>query len=172
MNNTRVLVLLSLLVGIGAVLHAVIPPFFLGVKPDMMLTMMFLGIVLFPNKKYVFLLGVVAGVITALTTGLPGGQIPNIVDKFATAFIFFGLFLALGKMKKSIVSIAVLTAIGTLVSGSIFLSLVLLLADFPGTFLALFTGLVLPTAALNTVAMIIIYPIVSGIVKKTSLQFQ
>ena len=172
MNNTRVLVLLSLLVGIGAVLHAVIPPFFLGVKPDMMLTMMFLGIILFPDKKYVFLLGVVAGVITALTTGLPGGQIPNLVDKFATAFIFFGLFLTLGKFSKSIVSLAVLTAIGTLVSGSIFLSLALSFADVPGTFIALFTGLVLPTAVLNTVAMIIIYPIVSGIVKKTSLQLQ
>ena len=168
MNNTRVLVLLSLLVGIGAVLHAVIPPFFLGVKPDMM----FLGIILFPDKKYVFLLGVVAGVITALTTGLPGGQIPNLVDKFATAFIFFGLFLTLGKFSKSIVSLAVLTAIGTLVSGSIFLSLALSFADVPGTFIALFTGLVLPTAVLNTVAMIIIYPIVSGIVKKTSLQLQ
>lgn len=172
MNNTRTLVLLSLLIGIGAVLHYIIPGLFMGIKPDMMLTMMFLGIILFPNKKYVFLLGVLAGAITALTTTLPGGQIPNIVDKFATAFIFFGLFLALGKMKKSIVSIAVLTAIGTIVSGSIFLSLALQFADFPGTFLALFTGLVLPTAALNTIAMIIIYPIVSGIVKKTSFQLQ
>ena len=45
--NTRTLVLLSLFVGIGAVLHTVIPGFFFGMKPDMMLTMMFLGIMLY-----------------------------------------------------------------------------------------------------------------------------
>ena len=172
MNNTKILVFLSLLMGIGAVLHAVIPPIFLGVKPDMMLTMMFLGIILFPNKKSVFLLGAVAGVITALTTGLPGGQIPNIIDKFVTAFVFFGMFLAVSKFTKSAISLAILTAIGTLISGSIFLGSVALFADLPGSFLALFTALVLPAAALNTIAMIIVYPIVNGIMKKTSLQFQ
>jgi hypothetical protein len=59
--NTKNLVALSLLVGIGAVLHAVIPGFFLGMKPDMMLTMMFLGIVLFPDRKSVFLLALLRG---------------------------------------------------------------------------------------------------------------
>ncbi len=49
--NTKSLVALSLLVGIGAVLHAVIPGVFLGMKPDMMLTMMFLGIFYFQTKK-------------------------------------------------------------------------------------------------------------------------
>lgn len=172
MNNTKILVFLSLLMGIGAVLHAALPSIFLTVKPDMMLTMMFLGIILFPNKKFVFLLGAVAGVITALTTGVPGGQIPNIIDKFVTAFVFFGMFLAVSKFNKSVISLAVLTAIGTLISGSIFLGSVALFADLPGSFLTLFTALVLPTAALNTIAIIIVYPIVNGIMKKTSLQFQ
>ncbi|MEI2400958.1 tryptophan transporter, partial [Paenibacillus phytohabitans] len=31
--NTKVLVLLSLLIGMGAVLHAVMPPIYLGMKP-------------------------------------------------------------------------------------------------------------------------------------------
>ena len=39
--NTKVLVSLALLVGIGAVLHTVVPPILFGMKPDMMLTMMF-----------------------------------------------------------------------------------------------------------------------------------
>ncbi|MCG3056487.1 hypothetical protein KZ287_30420, partial [Escherichia coli] len=47
--NTKTLVSLSLLVGIGAVLHAIMPPVLFGMKPDMMLTMMFLGILLFPG---------------------------------------------------------------------------------------------------------------------------
>ncbi|NGY83348.1 hypothetical protein F6Y03_19065 [Bacillus megaterium] len=49
--NTKVLVSLALLVGIGAVLHTVVPPILFGMKPDMMLTMMFLAILLFPSVK-------------------------------------------------------------------------------------------------------------------------
>ncbi|MED3563495.1 tryptophan transporter, partial [Bacillus xiapuensis] len=111
--NTKNLVALALLVGIGAVLHAVIPPIFLGMKPDMMLLMMFLGIILFPEFKNVLLLALVTGIISALTTGFPGGQIPNIIDKLVTAFVFFGLFAALKHFRNSIISAAVLTALGT-----------------------------------------------------------
>ena len=55
--KTRVLVLLSLLVGMGAVLHAVMPGILGGMKLDLMLTMMFLGIILFPERKNVLLVG-------------------------------------------------------------------------------------------------------------------
>ena len=79
--KTKDLVLLSLLVGIGAVLHAVIPPILFGMKPDMLLAMMFLGIILFPKPHHVLLLSVVTGFISALTTGAPGGQIANLIDK-------------------------------------------------------------------------------------------
>lgn len=170
--KTKELVFLALLLGIGAVLHTVIPPIFLNVKPDMLLTMMFLGIILFPKIKNVFLLGAVAGIISALTTGFPGGQIPNIIDKLATAFIFYGLFLIVKKMYFSIVSIAVLTAIGTLISGVIFLGSALIISGLPGPFLALVSAVVLPAALLNTIAIIIIYPIVTGILKRASLQLQ
>ena len=111
--NTKNLVSLSLLVAIGAVLHAVIPPIFLGMKPDMMLTMMFLGIILFPEIKSVMLIAIVTGAISALTTGFPGGQLPNIIDKPVTALVFFSLFLMLGKFRNSIISVAILTAVGT-----------------------------------------------------------
>ena len=49
--NTKKLVIIALLVGMGTVLHAVVPGFVFGMKPDMMLTMMFLGIILFPDFK-------------------------------------------------------------------------------------------------------------------------
>lgn len=91
--NTRILIILSLLVGIGAVLHAVVPPMLFGVKPDMLLSMMFLGILLFPKAKYVLILSIATGIISALTTSAPGGQIANIIDKPITAFVFFALFL-------------------------------------------------------------------------------
>ncbi|PLR89961.1 tryptophan transporter [Bacillus sp. T33-2] len=167
--NTKNLVALSLLVGIGAVLHAVVPGIIMGMKPDMMLTMMFLGIILFPDKKSVFLIGAVTGLISALTTTFPAGQIPNIIDKIATALIFFGLFLAIKKFRFSVVSAAVLTAVGTIISGIVFLGSAYFIAGLPGPFVALFAGVVLPATAFNTVFMVILYPVAASIFKRTKL---
>ena len=167
--NTKSLVALSLLVGMGAVLHAIIPPFFLGMKPDMMLTMMFLGIVLFPEKKSVFLLAILTGIISGLTSTFPGGMIPNLIDKPVTAVIFFGLFLALAKYRDSLVSVAVLTAVGTIVSGLAFLTSAYYLVSLPGPFVGLFAAVVLPAAAFNTVAMVVLYPVALTVVKRTTI---
>ncbi|MDF0726911.1 tryptophan transporter [Cytobacillus sp. S13-E01] len=169
--NTRVLVLLSLLVGMGAVLHAITPPLLFGMKPDLMLTMMFLGILLFPSRKNVLLLGLLTGIISALTTGFPSGQIPNLIDKPITAFVFLGMFLLIRRFNSSLVGAGVLTAIGTIISGSIFLGSALLFFALPGgaAFSSLFIGIVLPTAVFNTVAMVVIFPIVQQIIKRTNL---
>ncbi|TKC18161.1 tryptophan transporter [Robertmurraya kyonggiensis] len=167
--NTKNLVALALLVGMGAVLHLAIPGIAFGMKPDMMLAMMFLGIVLFPDSKSVLLLGLVTGVISGLTTSFPGGLIPNIIDKPITAFIFFGLFLALKKVRSNIISIAALTALGTIISGTVFLGSAYLIVGLPGSFAALFGLAVLPATAANTIVMIILYPIALTIVKRTKL---
>ena len=135
--KTKNLVALALLVGMGTVLHAVVPGFFLGMKPDMMLTMMFLGIILFPDKKSVLLLGLATGIISGLTTTFPGGLFPNIIDKFITSFVFFALFLAFSKYKKSIISVAVLTVIGTIISGTVFLGSALVIVGLPGPFVSI-----------------------------------
>jgi hypothetical protein len=153
----------------GAVLHAVVPGFFLGMKPDMMLTMMFIGIVLFPEKKSVLLLGLVTGLISGLTTTFPAGLFPNLIDKPITAFLFFGLFLALKKFQKSVVTVAILTAVGTIISGIIFLTSAYLIAGLPGPFAALFGAVVLPTTAVNTITMVVLYPVAQSIVKRTKL---
>jgi hypothetical protein len=170
--NTKNLVALALLVGIGAVLHAVIPGIFLGMKPDMMLAMMFLGIILFPDFKSVLLLGIVTGLISGITTTFPGGLIPNIIDKFITSFVFFGLFLSLNKFRNNIVSVAILTAVGTIISGTAFLTSAYFIVGLPGAFTGLFAAVVLPAAVINTIAMIVIYPIALSIVKRTKLTSQ
>lgn len=165
--NTRVLVILSLLVGIGAVLHTIMPPILFGVKPDMLLSMMFLGILLFPKPKYVALLAIVTGIISALTTSAPGGQIANLIDKPITAALFLGLFLLVRKNVHTTISAPVLTAIGTMISGTVFLSVALfILGLLEGGFMALFLAIVLPAAAVNTIIMIVVYPIVQGILKR------
>jgi hydrogenase/urease accessory protein HupE len=166
--NTKNLVTLSLLAGIGVVLHMVMPNF-MGIKPDMMLAMMFLGIILIPEIKSVMLLAIVTGVLSGLTTGFPGGTIPNMIDKPITALIFFGLFLALKKYRNSIISVAVLTAVGTIVSGSAFLTAAYFIVGLPSSFAALFAVGVLPAIALNTVIMVILYPVAQSVVKRTKL---
>ncbi|WP_078381550.1 tryptophan transporter [Sutcliffiella halmapala] len=169
--KTKTLVSLALLVGIGAVLHTIVPPFILGMKPDIGLTMMFLGIILFPEKKNVLLIGITTGLISALTTGFPGGQIPNIIDKPISAFLFFFMLLALKKVNKPLVKAGLLTAIGTAISGAIFLTTALMFVGLPGgeAFSFFFITAVLPAIALNTALMIIIYPIVTSIAKRSRI---
>lgn len=167
--NTRVLVILSLFVGIGAALHAVVPPFLFGMKPDMSLAMMFLGIVLFPRIKYVIVLAVATGFVSALTTGFPLGQIPNIVEKPITAILFFGLFLLLKDRVNHAIGAPVLTAIGTLISGSLFLSIALFIVgvDVGAGFVPLFIANVLPAIVVNTMIMVVLYPVVQSIFKRS-----
>ncbi|WP_409294813.1 tryptophan transporter [Peribacillus sp. SCS-26] len=169
--NTKTLVSLSLLVGIGAVLHLIIPGFFLGMKPDLMLVMMFLGIFLFTEKKNVLLLGLLTGILSGITSTFPGGLIPNIIDKFATAFLVYMLFTAI-KKSQSIFAVCALTGIGTLISGAIFLGTALLISGLPGSagFMGLFAAVVLPAAVFNIVAMAVIHPIVTKILRRSNLQ--
>lgn len=168
--NTKTLVSLSLLVGIGAVLHTVVPPILFGMKPDMLLTMMFLGILLFPNLKSVLLVGLTTGAMSALTTSFPGGQIANMIDKPVTALVFFALVVTVKKLAKSTAAAAVLTAIGTVVSGVIFLSSAFFLVGLPGEFSTLVKVVVLPAALVNTIVMVVIYPIVLNVLKRTNIK--
>ncbi|GGH73234.1 putative tryptophan transport protein [Compostibacillus humi] len=166
--NIRVLIILSLLVGIGTVLHAAIPGFTIaGVKPDLLLSMMFLGIFLFPKAKYVLLLSIVSGIIAALTTSAPGGQIANMIDKPVSAFVVLGLFLLLQNKLNNNINAPVLTFVGTFVSGTVFVAVLSVIASLPeGGFIALILTAVLPAAAVNTLIMVVVYPIVNAILKR------
>lgn len=168
--NIRVLVMLSLLVGIGAVLHTVAPPFFFGMRPDMMLAMMFLGILLFPKASYVLLLSLATGFISALTTTVPGGQLANIIDKPLTAFAFFGLVLMTKKISHHKFTTPALVAIGTMISGSVFLGVVLyIIGLMEASFGLMFATVVLPAAGFNVIFVAIMYPIAQKIMKRTTL---
>ncbi|WP_152654897.1 tryptophan transporter [Oceanobacillus sp. CFH 90083] len=166
--KTKILTVLALLVSIGTVLHFIMPPLLFGVKPDMMLAMMFLGIILFPKWNYVLLLAFATGAISALTTAAPGGQIANLIDKPLTAFAFFLLFLLVRKHMNTKATAAALTFVGTLISGIIFLSIALFFIGFlEGGFSALLAAVVLPAAVMNTVIILVVYPIVEGIMKRS-----
>lgn len=166
--KTRVLIILSLLVGIGAVLHIIAPSIF-GMKPDLLLSMMFLGILLFPKVQYVFLLSIVSGFIAALTTTFPGGEIASMVEKPAAAFVFFGLYLVIRRFIPDTVTAPALTAVGTIVSGMVFLSIPLFLMNFDvgAGFFTLVGTVVMPATLINTLVMVVIYPVVQTILKRS-----
>ncbi|WLR51477.1 tryptophan transporter [Bacillus tianshenii] len=170
--NTRTLVSLALLIGIGAVLHAIMPPLFFGMRPDMLLTMMFLGILLFPERKNVLVVALATGIVSALTTSFPGGQIANMIDKPVTAFVFLGLMVLIRAKQPTLVKASALTAVGTLISGTVFLSTALIFFGLPQTFIGLFVAVVLPAAIVNTIVMVVIFPVVQGIRKRTTVAVQ
>ena len=166
--NTKNLVLMALLVGVGTVLYLVIPGYGEGMKPDFMLTMMFIGILLFPTFKETFLLAITTGVLSGLFSTFPGGFFPNIIDKLVTGIVFLVIVMALGRLTKKLATGTVLVAICTIVSGTIFLSMALLLVGLPGgaAFSALFIAVVLPAVVLNAIAFFIIYPIITNLLKR------
>lgn len=146
--KTNKLIITSLLLTIGLILHQITPGIFLGIKPDFLLVFMVLSIILTKNFKLAFITGIVAGVLCALTTSFPGGQIPNIIDKIITAIIVYSIYKNFNS--NSPLQLTGIYFLGTLISGSIFLGSALILFGLPAPFLILFVSVVLPTSVLNS----------------------
>ncbi len=87
--TTRKMVLNSILLAIGLILHQITPALGLPMQPDFALRTMFIVVLINKNDyKSCLLAGIVTGVFTALTTKFPGGQLPNVIDKIvSTMFI-------------------------------------------------------------------------------------
>ena len=162
--NLRKLLTAALLLGVGLVLHAVTPPIFLGMRPDFLLAMMFMVIVSGTGPMETLLVGLLSGILTALTTTFPGGQVGNMIDKPVTAFFTFGLCLVLQRVHPA-VKIPVIAFSGTLVSGAVFLGSAALVAGLPGSFAGLVVAVVLPAAAVNTATVSLLYPVMRKVLE-------
>ncbi|MFJ8236666.1 tryptophan transporter [Ureibacillus sp. NPDC094379] len=168
--NTKNLVLMALLVGVGTALYLIIPGINGGMKPDFMLTMMIIGILLFPTVKETFLISVATGVLSGLFSTFPGGFVPNIIDKAVTGFVVLAVVLVLRHFVQKIAVSTVLVGLGTMLSGSVFLSMALALTEVPIDFAVMFVTVVLPAVAMNAIAFVIIYPIITNLLKRSSFQ--
>lgn len=152
--STQDLALAGLMVAVGLVFHF-FPPILGGMKPDFALIMLTLFALLRRDRKITFATGIATGIVTALTTSFPGGQIPNIIDKLATVLALMGLtMLPAGYVNTIFTSI-----IATLISGTVFLTSALLIVGLPVPFIGLFTSVVLPATAINTVVVVLLYPL-------------
>lgn len=155
--NTKKMVLNSVFLAVGAVLHQITPPIVLGMKPDFLLAVLLIILVLNDDYKSCICAGIVAGLISAATTGFPGGQIPNFLDKIITVNIMFVFLKSLKPIKNNKIKVILNSLIGTIISGSVFLSIASLIAGLPAKFSILFITVVLPASLINCIAGVIIY---------------
>lgn len=175
--SVRDLLQISLLLAIGFVLHLLVPGYGAGMKPDTVLAMLFVIILMHRNLRVASTAGLGAGLIAALSTTFPGGQLPNIIDKTLSGVIVLGLvllianplerllskasftFMGMTASLGTLLSCAIIGFIGTIVSGCIFLGSALFIVGLPAPFAALLATVVLPTAIVNTVALMVLYPL-------------
>ena len=152
-TNTKQLVTNSLLLAVGFILHYVTPAIGLPMQIDFSLITLILIINLNKNSFSTCLAsGVATGIFAGLTTKFPLGFIPNIIDKITTAIFVYLLIKLLDKTTlHSRIKAIVVNAIGTLVSGIVFLVSALLLVGLPAPFFVLFITVVIPAIAVNTV---------------------
>lgn len=167
--NSKKLVINSLLLAIGAILHQLTPPIVLGIKPDFSLAMLFIIILLNEDYKSCISAGIITGILSAATTAFPGGQLPNLIDKFITANAIFLLLYPIRKTLNNQVKMILTAIIGTLLSGTVFLVSALIIVGLPASFKLLFLSVVLPSTALNAVASVFLFNIVNIALKRRSI---
>ena len=153
-TTTKQLVTNALLLAVGFLLHYVTPAIGLPMQIDFSLITLVLIITLNRNSFSTCLAsGVATGIFSGLTSKFPLGFIPNIIDKITTTIFVYLLIKLLDKTALHNKIKAVITnAVGTLVSGIVFLASALLLVGLPAPFSVLFVTVVIPAIAVNTIA--------------------
>lgn len=166
--NTRKMVTNAILIAVGAILHQLTPLLGVPMQPDLSLAMLFIIIVYNKDYKTTLVCGIIVGVFAALTTKTPGGQLPNILDKFITSNIVYLMLIPLRERFNKLTQISILLPIGTLISGTVFLSLLMVLGGLPmSQFGTLFITVVVTTAVLNVIIGVVLFKIVDRTVGVT-----
>ena len=151
--KTKQLVINSLLLSVGFLLHYITPT--LGIPMQIDFSLITLVLVINLNKNNLgscIASGIATGIFSGLTTKFPLGFVPNLIDKIVTTVFIYLLIKLLDKtaLSSKIKSIAV-NAIGTLVSGVVFLGSALILVGLPAPFKLLFATVVIPAVVINTI---------------------
>ena len=157
-TTTKQLVTNSLLLAVGFLLHYVTPAMGLPMQIDFSLITLVLIITLNKNSFSTCIAsGLATGIFAGLTTKFPMGLVPNIIDKLVTTIAVYLLIRLLDKTSLSSKIKAVITnAVGTVISGTVFLVSALLLVGLPAPISILFTTVVIPATIVNTIAGFII----------------
>lgn len=168
--STKKLTLSAILLAMGLALHYMMPGIIGAMKIDIQLAMLFIAIMICKDYKSTVALGIVSGILTAVTTTFPGGQLPNIIDKIVTVNVVFLIMFLTQKLNAKI-RIFLISTIGTLCSGTVFLSTAALIVGLPphASFTALFISVVIPAVVANTIIVYVIYGIIDVSLKSPLL---
>ncbi|CAB1250501.1 tryptophan transporter [Clostridium sp. MT-14] len=168
--NLKKMIINSILLAVGAVLHQIVPPILFGMKPDISLAMLFIILIFNKDYKTCVCSGVIAGILAAATSTFPGGQFANVIDKFITINVMFVLIKPFRDRISNQINIILATAVGTIVSGTTFLTVVLFTVGLGASFTALFLSVVLPAAVVNTVVGAVLFNIINVAVKRGAIK--
>ncbi|MBD7914188.1 tryptophan transporter [Clostridium sp. Sa3CUN1] len=165
--NVKKMILNAILISIGALLHQITPALGLPMQPDFALTMLFIIILINDDYKTTLISSLIIGIITALTTKFPGGQLPNIIDKVVVGQIIYLIFKLIGNRLNNDIKIIVSLSFGTILSGVIFLFSASILVGLPSSFISLIIVVVLPAVFINIFAGTILYKAIGRALKVT-----
>lgn len=151
-TNTKQLVINALLLAVGFLLHYATPAIG-SMQIDFSLITLVLIITLNRSSFSTCIAsGLATGIFSGITSKFAMGLIPNIIDKIMTTIVIYLIIRLLDKTTlHSRIKAIVINAVGTLVSGVVFLSSALLLTGLPAPFFVLFTTVVIPAIAINTI---------------------
>ncbi|OOM16326.1 tryptophan transporter [Clostridium saccharobutylicum] len=161
--NTKRMVTNAILIAIGAILHQITPPF--GMQADFSLAMLFIIIIFNKEYKTALICGIIIGVFAGITSKTPGGLVPNIIDKFITCNVIYLILIPIRNKVSRIKQISLILPLGTLISGTTFLTILMKLVGLPAglSFQALFISVVIPTIVVNTIIGIAMFKIIEKI---------
>lgn len=156
--KARDLTLSAILLAVGTALHFVAPGIFLGVTPDFIIAFMFIALSINPDFRKSIVIGLAAGLLAAMTTKFPGGQIPNIIDKLLTAILVYGIINLGFKKDVTILGMGIIQTVGTFISGTIFLTSCTIIAGFdPNSIIPVLASVVTAAAVGNVILGVIVY---------------
>lgn len=167
--NLKKLIINSLLIGMGTILHQITPPIILGIKPDFFLVVLF--IIMFINNDYKnnMLCGIIVGILSAITTALPGAQLPNIIDKIITSNIMF-VFIKITRNKlKNSINMYLVFFIGTIISGISFLISLSFIIGLPTNIYILIISVVIPASIVNVISGSFLFNIIKISMKRNNM---
>ncbi|WP_291627234.1 tryptophan transporter [Clostridium sp.] len=165
--NVKKMILNAILIAIGALLHQITPALGLLMQPDFAISMLFIIILINKDYKTTLISSIIMGIITALTTKFPCGQLPNIIDKLITAHVIYFMFKIMGNKVSDNIKIISALSFGTIVSGLTFLLSASIIVGLPGSFLTLVTVVVLPATIMNIILGTILYKSIGVALKVT-----
>ncbi|MDR7871131.1 MAG: tryptophan transporter [Tissierellaceae bacterium] len=159
----------TLLLSIGLILHYATPGILGGMKFDFLLIFIFASILLNSKFDNIILTALLGGILSAMTTTFPGGQIPNMIDKMVTCLSMYLVINFFKKYSLNTITVGIIGAIGTLISGMTFLISALYISGLPAPMLVLVSGIVIPTAIVNTISIVVVYKALKVTVKKLGI---